>query len=390
MSRIRIIHVIDSLGTGGAEEGVRKLLSGLDAAIFEQIVCTVVPPLASSAKAAIRVVSVGRPDVGRQLLVGRLRRLFRAERPHIVHSRNWGAIEAVIGARLASVPAVVHSEHGLESSTYRRQPWRRNLIRRGCYLCATKVFAVSQELRTYYARNLRINESRLDVIPNGVDTERFRRNHQMRFEIRQKLGVSLDTLVIGTVGRLDPIKDHRSLFQAADLLLAEGVPINLVIVGDGPERKALEADIKSREALAKRTHFIGNTSEIVSQLSGFDLFVLPSLAEGMSNALLEAMSAGLACVATRVGGNPELIEDRVSGLLFEAGNAKELAGHLHALALNVQRRRELGEQARIRMESSFSLNKMLNNYAQMYEGLAADITRKKAVLDYAVARPTRE
>jgi sugar transferase (PEP-CTERM/EpsH1 system associated) len=389
MSRIRIVHVIDSLGTGGAEEGVRKLLLGLDAAIFEQIVCTVVPPIASGAKAGSRVVSVGRSEAGLQLLAGRFRRLFKVERPHIVHSRNWGAIEAVVGARLAAVPAVVHSEHGLESSTYRRQPWRRNLIRRGCYAFADKVFAVSQELRTYYARNLRMKESRLGVIPNGVDTERFRRNNDTRVAIRQKLGITPDTLVIGTVGRLDPIKDHRCLFAAAEILVAAEVPVQLVVVGDGPERKGLEADIR-RGALSRRTHFIGNTPDVVSQLNGFDIFVLPSLAEGMSNALLEAMSVGLACVATRVGGNTELIEDGVSGLLFEAGNAKALAGHLHALASNAERCREFGEHARKRVEGSFSLNKMLTNYSQMYEGLAAGAMRKKVVLNYAVARPTRE
>jgi glycosyltransferase involved in cell wall biosynthesis len=234
-----------------------------------------------------------------------------------------------------------------------------------------------------------MQESLLDVIPNGVDTERFRRNEDIRSATRQKLGIGADTLVIGIVGRLDPIKDHRNLFVAAEMLAAE-VSIQLVIVGDGPERKALEADIKTREALSRRTQFIGNTPDVVAQLNGFDMFVLPSLAEGMSNALLEAMSVGLACVATRVGGNSEVIEDGISGLLFEARNAKALAAQLRAFAVNVKRRRECGEHARKRVEASFSLNKMLDKYSQMYEGLAAAAERNKVVLNYAVARPTRK
>jgi len=361
------MHVVDSFGTGGTEEGIRKLLSGLDPATFEQIVCTVAPAPQTEGRTGARVISVGRAGGGRQLLVGRLKRLFDRERPHIVHSRNWGAIEAVPAARWAGVRAVIHSEHGLESPTIAHQPWRRNVTRRLCFNWADRVFAVSHGLRTYYAKQLKIVTNRILVIPNGVDTERFRPRVDARKAARQKLNVDPETLVVGTVGRLDPVKDHRTLFRAVELALSQRVPVQLVIVGDGSERVALEREVRARSSLSGRTLFVGESSDVASLMNCFDVFVLPSLAEGMSNALLEAMAVGVASVATRVGGNPELIEDGSSGLLFDAGGARALAGCLKALALDPLWRHSLGINARERVEKFFSLERMLSNYTQLYE-----------------------
>ena len=161
-----------------------------------------------------------------------------------------------------------------------------------------------------------------------------------------------------------------------------------MIVGDGAERKALEADVRARTLLAGRTVFIGETSDTVSQLNSFDVFVLPSLAEGMSNALLEAMSVGVACVATRVGGNSELVEEVLSRLLFEAGDAKALADHLQSLALNPQRRKELGGNARKRVEDGFSLRRMLSNYRNLYEDAIGSRRTEPVLLNYVPSART--
>jgi len=390
MGRFRIMHVIDSFGTGGTEEGIRKLLSGLDPATFEQIVCTVAPTPQPEARTGIRVISVGRPSGGRQVLVGRLKRMFDQERPHLVHSRNWGAIEAVPAARWAGVHAVVHSEHGLESNTIARQPWRRNVVRRLCFNWADRVFAVSQSLRAYYAEQLPIAPDRIRVIPNGVDTERFRPQMDARKAVRQKLKLTPEAMVVGTAGRLDPVKDHRTLFRAVELVLSQHVPVQLVIVGDGPERAALEADVRARSLLSGRALFVGERSEVASLMNGLDVFVLPSLAEGMSNALLEAMAVGIASVATRVGGNPELVEGGISGLLFEAGDTQALAGYLKALALDPLWRHSLGLAARKRVEGSFSLERMLGSYTQLYEDVLGHRRTRAGVLRKCISRANVE
>jgi sugar transferase (PEP-CTERM/EpsH1 system associated) len=372
MNRIRIMHVVDSLGTGGTEEGIRKVLSGLDKAVFEQTVCTVAPCNYSETAGGARVVSVLKRQGRRQMLIGPFKRIFELERPHIVHSRNWGAIEAIVAARLGGVQGVVHSEHGLESSTYRGQPLRRNAIRRFSFAWTDRVFAVSRALRTYYVQQLRIAEERIGVIPNGVDTDRFRPRRDSHLAVTEGWRASSSTIVIGTVGRLDPVKDHHTLLKAIDLLFAMNIDVHLLIVGDGPEREALQARVRNRSPRAAKVTFVGETRKVASYLNSFDIFVLPSLAEGMSNALLEAMSSGIACVASRVGGNSELIEEGLSGLLFDAGDAKALADRLKVLALNPQYRQNLGENARKRVENSFSLHRMMHNYTRLYTDLVAN------------------
>jgi sugar transferase (PEP-CTERM/EpsH1 system associated) len=376
------MHVVRSLGTGGTEEGVRKLLAGLDRDTFEQTVCTVVAGPVVEPQTGARMVNLGRSAGASGFLVPDLIRVLIREQPHIVHSRNWATIEAVPAARLARIHGVVHSEHGLDVQTMSDQPWRRNMFRHFCFSWADCVFAVSQGLKDYYARQLRRSAERMRVVPNGVDTEHFRPDPAARRELRERLGVSTDTLVVGTVSRLDPVKDHRSLFQAAELSLSQGTRLHLVIVGDGIERAALERDVQGCPLLRQRTLFVGEVRNVTQWINSFDVFALPSLAEGMSNTLLEAMAVGVPPIATRVGGNPDVIEEGRSGLLFEAGDIQTLATCLRALALDPKRRQDLGTHARQRVKSCFSLQVMLRNYSQLYD----QVLRDKGIIEPAVRR----
>lgn len=371
MSRIRILHVVRNLGTGGTEAGVRKLLAGLDPSLFEQVVCTVVAGPARDPITGTRIVNLGLEVNQSGFLVPSLFRMFLRERPDIVHSRNWAAIEAVPAARLARVQAVVHSEHGLDVGSIHDQPWRRRKFRRMCLGWADCTFAVSDELRDYYARLLCVSPERLQVIRNGVDTDRFRPNLEARGSFRQKIGASASAFVVGTVSRLDPIKDHRTLFRAAELVLAAGVDLHLVVVGDGPERQRLEDDLQRRPALRGRTAFVGEADNVPEWLNSFDVFVLPSLSEGMSNTLLEAMATGVATVASRAGGNPEVIEEHRSGLLFQPGNAPVLGDILVQLARDAERREAMARRARERIQATFSLEGMLRDYTNLYARVTA-------------------
>ncbi len=366
MSRIRIMHVVRSLGVGGTEEGVRKLLLGLDNNVFEQIVCTVVAGPVREAQTGTRIVTLGRSSQQSGFLVPDFTRVFAQERPQIVHSRTWGTIEAIPAARLARVSAVVHSEHGLDVHSMSGQPWRRRMLRRLCFRWADSTFAVSRGLRDYYVTQLGVPATRLGIIPNGVDTRRFRPDLTARGEIRDYLGADEGTLVVGTVSRLDPVKGHADLLHAAEVALARGVRLKVVIVGDGPVHTALREQVRSSALLRDRVSFTGEILDVARWMNSFDVFALPSLAEGMSNTLLEAMAVGVAPVASRVGGNPEVIEEGRSGLLFEAGDSEGLAAHLKTLALDATWRRQLGDNARQRVETAFSLQRMLQNYAQMY------------------------
>jgi sugar transferase (PEP-CTERM/EpsH1 system associated) len=360
------MHVIRELAVGGTEQVVRRLLVGLDPGLFEQVVCTVVASSELEMPAHVRVVSLGLARGSSGFLVPGLTGLISRERPDIVHSRNWGTIEAVPAARLAHVPGVIHSEHGLDLQTMGRQPWRRRVLRRLCYRCAGRVFAVSQELRNYYSQQLAVPASRLGVIPNGVETQYFRPDPDLRRRMRQALGVSPETLIVGAVGRLDPVKDHRTLFRAVEQAVSDGVDARVVVVGDGPERKGLESDVAARTVLGQRVTFVGAVNDVLPWLNSFDIFALPSLSEGMSNTLLEAMAVGIPPLATAVGGNTEVVEHGSCGLLFGPRDAQAMSANLKCLAADPEWRRQLGSNARQRVENCFSLWRMLSAYTQMY------------------------
>jgi len=360
---IRVMHVIRTLATGGMESVVRRLLSALDPDRFEQSVCTLVP---APGLHPAGTVCLDQSTDKAAFLVPQLTRIFMRERPDIVHSRNWATIEAVSAARLARVGAVVHSEHGRDLQTMGRQPLRRRLLRKASYAWADKVFCVSQELKQCYCNELGLAANSVEVIPNGVDVEDFRPSPQARMDMRGKLGAGSNTLVVGTVSRLDPVKDHGTLLRAAEMTLQRGIDLQLVIVGDGPQRTVLERDLASRHDLAPRTLLAGEVRNVADWLNAFDVFVLPSLSEGMSNTLLEAMSVGVTPIASAVGGNCEVVEDGYSGLLVQPRDAEKICDHLVQLATAEARRRELGRNARERVVARFSVERMLQRYEEMY------------------------
>lgn len=357
------MHVVRTLATGGMETVVRRLVSSLDPERFRQSVCTVV---ACNPEQPPNTICLARHPDEPSFLVPQLTRLLRRERPDIVHSRNWATIEAPIAAKLAGISGVVHSEHGRDLTTMGRQPWRRRLLRRISYGCADRLFCVSKELREYYCRQLAMNPTSFDVIANGVDVERFRPDPQARLKMRGALGANSQTLVIGTVGRLDPVKDHQTLVRVAEKVRLRGVDLRLVIVGDGSQRPLLEKELADRPDLARCTLLAGEVGNVSEWLNSFDVFVLPSLSEGMSNTLLEAMAVGVAPIATAVGGNREVIEDGHSGLLVLSGAVDQICDALIQLSVSHERRCEFGRNARKRIVSDFSIERMLKQYEEMY------------------------
>lgn len=376
---VRIMHVVRTLATGGTENIVRKLVASLDPHRFHQSVCTVVP---AQAQLPPNTVCLGLDHKQAAFLVPRFYGVFRRERPDVVHSRNWGTIEAVIAAKLARVAGVVHSEHGRDLGTMADQPWRRRFLRRFAYARADRVFCVSKELRSYYCDQLGMSADTFSVIPNGVDTDEFRPCPRTRSEIRAKLGVGESTIVAGTVGRLDPVKDHLTLLRAAELTRRAGVDLRLVIVGDGVQRTAIEHELSQNPGLARLTTLVGDVRNVAEWLNSLDVFVLSSISEGMSNTLLEAMATGIPLVATAVGGNQELVEHGDSGLLVEAGHPGPLAARITELANNQERRLLLGNNARTRVVARFSIQHMLQQYEQLY----SELMKPRAIRSAAAAR----
>ncbi len=376
---LRVLHVIDRLGVGGAEQGIFKLLEGMPSGDFDQRVCTIHGfdhELARAHGLEGKIYTAARARPGLQFLVRPLVSIIREFRPHIVHSRNWGTIEAIPAARLARVPVSIHSEHGYEMDMIDGLPLRRRIARRAAYSAATAIFTVTQELRQYHARAAWISQHRLGVIRNGVDLERFAPRFEEREETRRQFRFGPDSLVIGTLGRLVPIKDHMTLLRAAEKAISGGTQLNLLLVGAGPEAERLQSFAAASPGLAKATKFVGATSYVPALLNAMDIFVLPSLNEGMSNTILEAMATAIPTVATEIGGNPEVLEHGRTGLLFRPADVSGLADVLRQLAANLTLRKSLGTAARDHVVRNFSLESMIQQYRKLYINMA----RKRGIL----------
>jgi len=371
---LRVLHVVNRLDMGGTEYGILKVIAGLGNNEFEHQLCAIrgfQPGIAGRPELNDKVVVAAGKESGFQFLLFRLARIMRSFRPHIVHSRNWGAIEAIPAARLAGVTVAIHSEHGYELNMLAGLPFRRRLLRRGIYGMADAVFAVTGELRNYHERQARAAAGSIRVIRNGVDTARFAPRPEIRADIRKKFKLPLKSFVIGSVGRIVPIKDHATMLKAAITLVQRGVDVRVLLAGSGPELARLEQLVEANPELRDRVAFFGAYDNVPEVLNALDVFVLPSISEGMSNTILEAMASGVPVVATRVGGNPELVEENRAGWLFAPGNVAELVHQLEDLAHLGELRRRMGEESRRRAVAEFSLERMIADYRNLYRELAA-------------------
>jgi len=368
---LRIMHVFDRLDVGGTEKAVMKLVRGLEPGLFEHFICT----LRGSATAAewtsgVTVLQAGRDGAGFQFNVPRLVRIMRSVRPLIVHSRNWGGIEAVIAARLARVPVAIHSEHGYELEMLSGLPLHRRLLRHFAYGTASTVAAVTDDLRAYHAAQAWWKLEAIDVLYNGVDGQVFSPQPPARDATRQRLGIPADALVVGSVGRMVPLKDFMTLLKAVEALVSEMPNLHVLLVGSGTDLSRLQDYVNASQQLAGRVIFPGTVDRVADLLNAMDVFVLPTLIEGMSNTLLEALAVGLPAVATRVGGNPEIIAEGVCGYLFPPQDVPGLVSQLRTLLRDPRLRADFGRAARERVLQHFSLERMLRRYRDLYVDLA--------------------
>ena len=366
--RARIVQVIPSLRVGGLENVVVRLVEHL-APLAEQAVVTPAGagPLAGRVPVGVPVFPLGetrRPDRWNAL---RMARLFRRLRPDVVHTRNWTCIDAIIGARLAGVPVVIHGEHGREAADPEGRNRRRQQMRRLLSPFVTEFVTVSRDLARWLIEEVRVPARKVRTIYNGVDTERYAMGD--RAAARQALGIPPDWAVAGTVGRLDPVKDQAGLIRAFAQTANHGKSA-LVIAGDGPSRRQLEAMV-SELAIGDRVRLLGERDDVPLILRALDVFVLSSIGEGISNAILEAMATGLPVIATRVGGNVELVQDGLTGCLIEPRRPDALATALTAYFHDPALARAHGAAGRERAAGKFGLERMLAGYTALYRQYAA-------------------
>ena len=363
-----VTHVVHSLAVGGLENGLVNLINGSPADIRHRVICmTTAGAFASRLRPGVEVMALGKASGHDPRTFMRLTALLRRQRPDLVHSRNWATFDTVLAARLAGIRGVIHGEHGRDMSDPEGRNRRRNRLRRVCAPLVSRFVAVSDDLHGWLTCIVGIPAWKVVTIHNGVDTAHFAPGDAAT--ARRSLGIPPETPVVGTVGRLDPVKDHATLVRAF-AAIAQQMPALLLIVGDGPCRPELERLVGSL-GLDRHVRLLGELGDVRVALDAMDLFVLPSFAEGISNTLLEAMAMALPVVATRVGGNPELVEDAVNGTHVPRRDADSLTAAITRYLDDDQLRAVHGKSGRERAVERFSLERMTTAYTTVYRDLTA-------------------
>ncbi len=384
-SRPHVVHVVYGFHTGGLENGVVNLINRMPAGLFHH---TVVALTSCASEFCARVahddvhfIELNKPPGHAWRLYPALYRLFRDLKPAIVHTRNLAALEALVPACIAGVPVRIHGEHGWDVSDPQGTRLKYRLIRRAHRPFVSRYVALSGHIEEYLAQAIGVPRDRISRICNGVDTDRFHPTPGGRELLSGSPLNESRYRVIGTVGRLQAIKD-QALIVRAFALLRERLPehaerLRLMIVGDGPLRALLEAEVE-RLGIADSVWLTGERSDVPETLRAMDVFVLPSLAEGISNTILEAMASGLPVIATDVGGNGELVVPGHTGQLVPARDAEAMAEALAAYVRDPEQARAHGRAGRMRVENEFSLDGMVGRYVELYEsGMSAAGFKRK-------------
>jgi sugar transferase (PEP-CTERM/EpsH1 system associated) len=375
-NRLLIAHVVYRFDVGGLENGVVNLVNRLPADRFRHAIVAMTEVTEFRRRVArddVRYISLDKPPGSGVKLWPALLRTFRELRPDIVHTRNLAPLEAAVPAWLAGVPARVHGEHGWDVGDLDGGNRRHRLTRRLYRPFVSRYVALSRHIQAYLQHAVGVPATKIAQIYNGVDTVRFAPAGDQRSPIPGAPFGHASEWLLGTVGRLAAVKHQAGLIRAAAAACADSPVarerLRLVIVGDGPLRSELEA-LARREGMAERTWFTGARDDVAQVLAGLDAFALPSLAEGISNTLLEAMATGLPVIASRVGGNSELVSHEASGRLVPAADDAALAEAIIALLADLGRARQLGRAARAEVEAKYSLDRMVADYAALYEQVA--------------------
>lgn len=386
-----VLHVVFNFAVGGLENGVVNLINRMAENNWRHGI------VALSEVSPEFMQRVRRSDVpywsmrkapGHALsLYPRLIRLFRELRPAIVHMRNLAALEVSAAAWAAGVPVRIHGEHGRDvgdlDGSNRKYQWVRRLYSP----FVTHYVALSKDLERYLVERVGVRATKITQIYNGVDVARFVPVEGDRACIAGCPFIDPALFIVGTVGRMHEVKDPLNLARAFALAIATDAEarrrMRLVVVGDGPLRGEV-ARMLQQAGIADLAWLPGERNDVHEVMRGFDCFVLPSLAEGVSNTILEAMASALPVVATRVGGNAELTIEGETGALVPAADPRSLAAALLRYCGDRSRARAHGLAGRRLVERRFSLERMVEEYEALYAGLLA---RHGRVRPHAAAQP---
>lgn len=363
----RVVHIIDRLPPDGAERLLCEVLRYRSTAFDYQVLC-----LAEGGvfEPVIRAMGVPVTILGKRRgidlrLVWRLWRWLRASKPHVVHTHlftadTWGRLVA----RLAGVPLVFSTVHSVNSW----QGGLHRLVDRTLALVTTRLIACTAQVADKLQHQDGIASTRIVTLSNGVDLQRFA--DVTPVDIEQELGASGSGPWLAVLGRLEPVKGQAYLLDCLALLRDQGVAFRCVLIGDGPEREALAAQVM-RLQLTEHVWLAGFRENVPAWLAAIDALVMPSRWEGLPMALLEAMALGKPVVAHAVGGIPDVVRDGQEGLLVAPHHPQQMIQALARLLVDTPLREQMGSQALVRVRDHYSAESLALAYEDLYRDAMA-------------------
>ena len=368
-----VLHVVYRFDVGGLENGIVNLINHMPAHTYRHAVLALTDVTdfrERIRRSDVEFIALHKAPGHAVWLYPQLFKLFRQLRPKIVHSRNLAALEVQVPAWAAGVPVRIHGEHGRDVGdldgghvTYQR-------VRRMYKPFVHHYTALSHDLADYLVKKVGVSQDKITQVYNGVDTARF---CPASHDVPAIVGCPFDPAqhwLVGTVCRMQAVKDPVMLAHAfvQALILAPHLKsrLRLVMVGDGPLRAQAQA-VLSAAGLGALVWLPGERNDVENVLRGLHAFALPSLAEGVSNTILEAMASSLPVVATAVGGNADLVVQGKTGYIVPAAHPQAMALRLVELACSPQRACKLGRAGRHRAQAAFSLNTMVSTYQSLYD-----------------------
>ncbi len=367
---INILYLVLEMEVGGLQRIINQLITGLDKNRFTPCICC----LDSGGRFLNEIIAAKIPhfilsrkpspfDLG---VLRQLRKIIKEHNIDIIHSQNGCAMYAALAGATTRTKAVIHTDHG------RLIPDRPAAILEDCIssLFMKNVIAVSNELAVYLNEVVRISKRKILTIINGVDAVKFSPLQAAeKLALRLSAGFTGEEKLLGTVCRLDPIKNLGFMIQAMREIIRIIPNCKLIIIGDGPSKEEL---LRCADDYGVRQHIVfwGASMEVEKILPLLDLYVCTSLSEGTSMTILEAMSCGLPVVASAVGGNVALV-DQTNGALFTLDSPEEYIHAVTDMLASPERLHEAGRRSRVKIDNEFAIAEFVKKHAQLYEKLVA-------------------
>jgi glycosyltransferase involved in cell wall biosynthesis len=367
MERVfRVLYLITELDIGGAEQVLLSFLKNMDRYKYEPAVCcfsagALAPEIQSL---GIRLIDLKAENKFDLLALFRLWRILNEERFDIVHTHLFHAnIAGRVLARLARVAVVVSTHHYAFSYN---GAWGAWLDRLTCRL-ADRIIAVSRAARNFFLLHVDGKQERVELIYNGVDLDAFGSSLKADKSLRESLCLNND-FIVGCIGRFAEVKGQSYLLEAARALIEKGIPLKVLLVGSGPWEGRLKK-ICQELNIVSQVIFLGSRRDVPAVLESIDLYVQPSLQEGLSIILLEALAMRRPVIATAVGGNSEVIVNGESGLLIPARDRQALAAAVADLLSDKEKANRLAQGARLRIEENFDIRDTVRKTEALYSRL---------------------